>query len=278
MCQPGRPGPKSLAHFDLVGLGGLGALPEHEVERVVLAVQHGHALAGVQLVQRLAAAACRSRGTCAPRSSRRRWSSGRPGPSAPACAIIDSICGTYSVARGSCVGRSMPSASASSCIASIMRSVSARIALAVLHRAADDLVVDVGDVAHVGRPRSPMALSQRCTTSKAIIERAWPEVAVVVDRHAAHVHAHPAGLQRGKILQFTRQRVVDAKTHEAREAPVRAHATRASDRDFFRGEDGCGNEGLDVSPSATIPRSINGRPGIFRVFSRPAFLPSLEAS
>jgi hypothetical protein len=45
--------------------------------------------------------------------------------------------------------------------------------LAVVQGAPDDLVVDVGDVAHVGDAPA-LARSQRCTTSKATIERAWP--------------------------------------------------------------------------------------------------------
>jgi hypothetical protein len=63
---------------------------------------------------------------------------------------MSSICGTYSVARGSWVGGSTPSAAKSSCIAAIISSVSARMVMPALQRALDDLVVDVGDVAHVG--------------------------------------------------------------------------------------------------------------------------------
>jgi hypothetical protein len=44
-------------------------------------------------------------------------------------AIIDSICGTYSVARGSCVGGSMPMAPMSSRMAAIISSVSWRMVM-----------------------------------------------------------------------------------------------------------------------------------------------------
>ena len=54
--------------------------------------------------------ACRSRETCAPHSSRRRSARGSRSPCFSSVAIISSICGTYCVARGSCVGRSMKSA------------------------------------------------------------------------------------------------------------------------------------------------------------------------
>ena len=53
-------------------LAGLGALPQHEVERIALAAVDGDALAGAQFVEAAARRACRSPASCAPQSSRRR--------------------------------------------------------------------------------------------------------------------------------------------------------------------------------------------------------------
>ena len=39
------------------------------------------------------------------------------------------------------------------------------------------------------------------------------DVAEVVDRHAAHVHAHVLGIDRREGLDGTRKRVVDAQRH-----------------------------------------------------------------
>ncbi len=59
------------------------------------------------------------------------------------------IAGTYWVARGSKSGRTTPSASQSSFIAAMNLLRESADRLAVLRGAPDDLVVDVGDVAHV---------------------------------------------------------------------------------------------------------------------------------
>ncbi|MNT79736.1 hypothetical protein D3C72_2191110 [compost metagenome] len=76
-------------------------------------------------------------------------------------------------------------------------------AAAGLDGAADDLVVDIGDVAHVidGQP----ACAQPALHD---IERhqhpGVPEMAEVIDGHAAHVHAHLAGLGRFERFFGTR--------------------------------------------------------------------------
>jgi hypothetical protein len=104
-------------------------------------------------------------------------------------------------------------------------------ALAVLDGAADDLVVDVGDVAHVGHVEAAH-LEPALNHVERDHRAGMAEVAVVVDRHAANVHAHLSGVQWGEFLQFTRQRVVDAQTHEIRKTSFRARAARAKDGVF----------------------------------------------
>ena len=80
--------------------------------------------------------------------------------------------------------------------------------LAVLVRAGDDLVVDIGDVAYVGHP-----VAQAAQIAGDHVERHQhprvAEMAVVVDGHAAHVHPHVSGLDGTELLFRSGQRVVD---------------------------------------------------------------------
>ena len=218
---PARPaGAVGARPLGVFGLARLRRLPQHEVERVLLAVEHGDALAGAQLVDRLArelavagelahrevhvaARACDSRGPCA-----------------SSVAIISSICGTYSVARGSCVGGSMPSA-----VGILVQGGDHLLGErpdrdAALERALDDLVVDVGDVAHVGD-----AIAERLQPALHHVERHHEprvaHVAEVVDRDAADVQADVARLDRHEGLGRPRQRVMDAKCHGPKAPPGR---------------------------------------------------------
>jgi hypothetical protein len=79
---------------------------------------------------------------------------------------------------------------------------------AALQRTLDDLVFDVGDVAHIGH--APAAGQQPAVDH---VERQHhagvAQVALVVDRDAADVHAHVARVRRRKGLQTTREGVVD---------------------------------------------------------------------
>jgi len=79
---------------------------------------------------------------------------------------------------------------------------------AALGRALDDLVVDVGDIAHVGDAQA--ARAQPALHHVENHEHAGvAEVAVVVHRHAADVHAHFARANRHEVLLGPRERVVD---------------------------------------------------------------------
>jgi hypothetical protein len=86
--------------------------------------------------------------------------------------------------------------------------------LAVFHRTPDDLVVDVGDVAHIGHLVAAGAQPALHHVESHHGAR-MAQVAEVIDRHAADVHAHMARLERRKRFQCTRQRVVDTQTHES---------------------------------------------------------------
>ena len=78
-----------------------------------------------------------------------------------------------------------------------------------LLRAVDDLVVDVGDVAHVGHAQA--AVPQVAAHHVEHHEHAGvAHVEVVVDRDAAAVHAHVAGLDGLEFLLLARQGIVYA--------------------------------------------------------------------
>ena len=82
--------------------------------------------------------------------------------------------------------------------------------LAVLDRAADDLVVDVGNVAHIRDPvadRTQPALDEVEHDQHARVAH----VTIVVYGDSAYVHPHFASLARHEDLLVTRERVADAQ-------------------------------------------------------------------
>src|SRR5690606_4132297 len=105
--------------------------------------------------------------------------------------------------------------------------------LVVLDRPPDDLVVDVGDVAHVAQlvAARPQPALDHVEDDQ---HPGMTDVAVVVDRHAAHVHAHATGLDRLEYFLATGFGIVDSQhrgnrgwpgqrriVREFREAPSR---------------------------------------------------------
>ncbi|MNX70705.1 hypothetical protein D3C86_1019760 [compost metagenome] len=100
--------------------------------------------------------------------------------------------------------------------------------LAVLVGPIDDLVVDVGDVAHVGQ-----VVAAEAQPARHQVERdhaaAVAQVAVVVHGHPADVHAHLVAIERLEDFFALGERVVDRKhvkslnhwPHESRRVTVR---------------------------------------------------------
>jgi hypothetical protein len=80
--------------------------------------------------------------------------------------------------------------------------------LAVLFGATDDLVVDVGDVADIGHLEAGTAQVAVDHVEHHQHARV-PEMAKVVDGHAADVHPHLAGLEWGEGRLAACQAVVD---------------------------------------------------------------------
>ena len=80
--------------------------------------------------------------------------------------------------------------------------------LIVFRRALDDLVVDVGDVAYIVDIVTA-CLEPAIHHIEHYQHARMAEVAIVVHRHAAHVHAGLARSDGHEFLLVTRQRVVD---------------------------------------------------------------------
>ncbi|MNR12663.1 hypothetical protein D3C85_1290310 [compost metagenome] len=87
--------------------------------------------------------------------------------------------------------------------------------LAILGRAADDLVVDVRDVLHVRHVIASGAQPAVHHVEHHHHARV-ADVTIVVHGHAAHIHADLARFDWHERLLFTRERVVDVQLlHEA---------------------------------------------------------------
>ncbi len=207
----GTSGAEGTVPLGLGRLLGLGGFPQHEVKRIVLALQHGHALAGAQLVQRLA------RKLAVARELAHRV------VHVAAAALVGQALVLQPADQGQHLrhvfggtrldGRGLDAQPADVLVHGGDHLVGQLAdGDAALDRAADDLVVDVGDVAHVGHAQTA-APEPALHHVEGHHHPGMADVAQVVDRHAAHVHAHMAGLDRGKVFQCTRQRVVDAQTH-----------------------------------------------------------------
>ena len=122
-------------------------------------------------------------------------------------AIISGMC---AVARGSISGGSAPSAAMSAWKSAVVRAVSASIGMPSSPGARVDLVLDVGDVPHIGDMRIELAQQPR----QHVEHHHGPRIAdmhQVVDRRPAHVHPDVVGIERHEPLLPARQAVVQEK-------------------------------------------------------------------
>ncbi len=194
-----------------LGLARLGGFPQHEVERILLAAIDRHALAGLQLVERLArqlAVAGKLAHRVVDIAVVRRVGQALVLELADDVQHLRHVVGGARVVRGAFDAQGVE-------VAVHLGDHAVRQlpnGLAVLDRAADDLVLDIGDIAHEGDPVSA-ALQPALRHVEGHGRTRMTDVAQVVHRDAAHVHAHAARLDGRKILQGTRERVVDAQTH-----------------------------------------------------------------
>ena len=126
-----------------------------------------------------------------------------------------------SVARGRTSGGDIRSAAASSRKRSVQRWASVADRDPLGRRAADDLVVDVGDVHHPGHPQAAIAQ----VAHEQVGEQERAEVADMgrpIDRRSAGVDPDVAGLERDRARASAAERVEQA---DASSAALRAIAT-----------------------------------------------------
>ena len=85
---------------------------------------------------------------------------------------------------------------------------------AALGGARIDLVVDVGDVAHIGDVFVAVEMAQQPEQHVEDDHRARiADMGEVVDRRPADIHAHARGIDRGKRPLLPRQRIVEPEFH-----------------------------------------------------------------
>ena len=193
---------RAIGRF-VLGVGRLfrlGGLPQHEVQRVLLAVIDRHALAGTQLVQalarQLAVALELAHGVV---HIAIRGAVGQ----ALVFQLADEVEHLTDVLGGAGLVRGRLDAQRGDVLVHGQRHLVGELADgdAALHRTADDLVVDVRDVAHIGH-----AIAAGLEPALHHVERhhhaGMADMAEVVDGHAAHVHADLTGRHRNEGLNL----------------------------------------------------------------------------
>ena len=194
-----------------LGFGRLGGFPQHEVERVLLGTIDRHALTGLQLVERLArqlaVAGELAHGVV-------HVAVGRLVGQALVLQFADDVQHLRHVVGGARVVVRPLHAQGVKVAVHLGNHAVGELpdGFAVFQRAADDLVLDVGDVAHEGDPVAAGAQPPLHDVKRHGRTR-MADVAQVVHRDAAHVHAHVTRVNGRKVHQPTRERVVDAQGH-----------------------------------------------------------------
>ena len=256
MCQPGLPGaecggPRRLARP--------GRLPEHEVERIVLRGLDGHALSGAQVVE------------VSPRELAVAGEVANGEVDIPVGAAVGEPLALEDVDefehRADVAGRARLAVGREEVQPRAVLGERGRRALgqgldglAAQARPLHDLVVDVGDVAHVGDGEPARAKPPHDEVEHG--ERARiADVDIVVDRGAADIDARAAGNQRDEGFLPAREGVVDRERGHGWRWAVGARTSCAGNPVAGRGSArGFGaREGNDI-PS-TLPNRCWSPPG-----------------
>ena len=198
----------------IIRLFGLGGLPQHKVQRVLLAVVHGHTLASTQLVQAFARQLAVAlelahgivhvtiRGAIGQTTLLQAFDQAQH---------LRHVFGCPRLVRGrlDTQGRDV--------LVHGLGHLGGQLTNgdAALHRPPDDLVVDVGDVAHVG-DRVATGLQPALYHVERHHHAGVTHMTQVIDGHAADIHAHLARHQGHEGLNLTRQAVEHSQAHEIR--------------------------------------------------------------
>ncbi len=81
-------------------------------------------------------------------------------------------------------------------------------ALAVFNRALDNLVINVGDIAHIGHVETKMPQIPHHGIEHHHDPR-MTDVTIVIDRHTTHIEPDLAGYDRGECLFLAGKAVID---------------------------------------------------------------------
>ena len=243
----------------LVWLCGFGAFPQDEIQRIVFAVVaalHGDALAGVEFIERFARQLA-----VAGEFAHRKVDVAIAGLISQAFALqranhrqhLRHVVGGARLVRGA-----LDAQRVGILVQRVDHAVGqATDGLAIGDGALDDLVVNVGDVAHISNTQAT-GLEPALYHVKRNHRARMAEVAQVIHRHAAHIHAHMARFERNEVFQSTRQRVVDTQGHGSH--LEKRKKTGAMAREIKRG--GCGRAGAaqcrPMALSARAARRWNG--------------------
>ena len=212
MCQPGRPGVLIPAGDGQPGSPLLRGLPQHEVHVAALVGRDIDAGARHHVVERAArqAAVVRHRGYAEQHVLLGHIGvAGRDEPLDQRLHLGDML------GRARLDGRRQ---------AAERRHVLAEVRVGAFGQFADgdpalgrarvDPVVHVGDVAHIGDGALAVEVAEQPEQHVEHDDRAGiADMGEVVDRRAAHIHAHARGIERGEYPFFACQRIVQLQVH-----------------------------------------------------------------
>ena len=197
----------------LLRLLRLGRLPEHKIKRIILAFGHRHPLAGAQIIKRLATQA----------TVRREFAHSVVDITI-ACRVSQALVHQlpyerahlrHVVSGAGLVVRALYAKGIGILVQRLDHAVGQGAdGLTVFHGTADDLVVNVGDIAYVAHLQAT-GLEPALHHIKGHHGTGVAEVAQVVHSHATHIHAHMAGLDRQQRQHGTRQGAVNSKAHRS---------------------------------------------------------------
>ena len=202
---------KLAVPFHFRGFIGLGRFPQHKVQWIFFAIEHGDALTGMQFVQRFAGQLA-----IAGKLAHREIDIAI-GTAVGQAFVFE--CGDQAQHTADMVGgpgfslRPLNAQGISVLVQCVDHPVcQCANGFAIFCGASDDFVVDVGDIAHIGDLQARL-LEPALHHIERHHRTCMTHMAEVIHRHAAHIHAHMARREWFENLQLTRERVENSKGH-----------------------------------------------------------------